>query len=214
MKKSTFIIILIIIIVVVFSCGVYLYKKIADSKSKIEQLKTENAKLENDAQKTNEFIEQLKMEKTTLENETQKTNELIVSYLKNINQSCAEKGQICLESLFTANKKQNVSNDQSFKVVDGGWCILRGINTSMPTNSDPDVGSGYAKMTKIEVNSIDMLRKFCTEEDFQKLLNNYCSFGSNRNQKAQFGVAELNKYGFVEISGGSSIMGNGYVSCR
>ena len=139
-------------------------------------------------------------------------NSTIVAYLQSTNKDCAETGTECLKQLLAVEMAKS-SNAQRLQITEGGLCMIRDNYTSLPAASAPDVGPGYAKLVKPEAVSIADLRKFCTSEDYGKLLDAYCAYGDNYKRSVQTEVVQVNKYGFVESTGCSGL-GCGSVGCQ
>ena len=78
-----------------------------------------------------------------------------------------------------------------------GLCIVWS-STNLPTASDPDIGSGYAKLAKTGVNTFEGLQQACSVEDFRKLLTAYCAHNSG---PAHFEVATVGPFGGVQSHG-------------
>jgi len=105
------------------------------------------------------------------------------------------------------------TSDASFTIAsvapNSGYCELRDMYTSIPSQNAPDVGRGYAKMAKPAVNTISGLQSACSTSDYSTLLNNYCSLNSNAVQQ---GVVVYDPNGnFLSTSCGS--FGCNNVSC-
>jgi hypothetical protein len=110
----------------------------------------------------------------------------------------------CLDGVFSVVFDSPISYR-----AEGGICIIRDAYTNMPSESSPNLGKGYAKMTKEGVNNYLQLQAECTEKDYDKLLQLYCQQNSN---PAYLGVATVNKFGGVEASACSQF-GCGAVTC-
>lgn len=132
-----------------------------------------------------------------IRNETKK-------YLTLQGEKCNQDINVCLNNIIVRLQTKPVLSKAK-----GGLCLVRDGYTNMPSSTDPDVGKGYAKLTKIGINTIDQLRQSCNENDYAKLMQEYCAQNSN---PIQFEVATVGVFGGPESSGGSPL-DSGLVGC-
>lgn len=59
-----------------------------------------------------------------------------------------------------------------------GSCLLKNSNTRAPSFYAPDVGIGYAKLTKPGINDIEDMRSACTIADYDYLLQQFCTINT------------------------------------
>ena len=64
-----------------------------------------------------------------------------------------------------------------------GVCLIRDSYTSVPKYSDSDVGTGYAKIAKAGINTLDDLKTSCTQADYDSLMTQYCATNTNQVQR-------------------------------
>lgn len=125
-------------------------------------------------------------------------------YLLLQGESCTQSGELCLDSVII-----RLETKPALTVATGGLCLVRDGNTDIPSSSDPDVGKGYAKLTKTGINTVSGLRESCDQADYAKLMQTYCAQNTS---PASLEVATVNTFGGVTTSACSSF-GCGSVGC-
>lgn len=176
-----------------------LNKKITDLSGEISDL---NKKVLDISGQVSESDQALKSSETKFKI----LDEKVKKYLAYQKISCDSTAESCLDDFFKLKGIQPVV----YK-AQGGMCLVRDSYSSMPSESDPDVGKGYAKMTKAGINTDLELQQACTKEDFASLLQAYCQKNKN---SVQFLVSSVNDFG-APSSGGqcSTKYGCGLVGC-
>jgi peptidoglycan hydrolase-like protein with peptidoglycan-binding domain len=59
-----------------------------------------------------------------------------------------------------------------------GSCLLKNSDTHAPSFYAPDVGIGYAKLTKPGINDLEGMRSACTIADYDYLLQRFCTINT------------------------------------
>lgn len=91
-----------------------------------------------------------------------------------------------------------------------GFCMVRNSSTSIPdTIPYPDLGTGYAKMSKGPVADLTSLRSACSDSDYANLLTSYCSANTAQVQRE----VVLYDSSYHLYSSGSAAQGSSYISC-
>ena len=159
----------------------------------------------------NQKIKSLKQENSSLQNQIYSFNQKVQSidvvtrkYLSMQGEKCDQDIDSCFESIITRLLTKPILPSAS-----GGLCVIRDQSTSMPSYLDPNVGKGYAKIVKENINTLWGLKQSCSEDDYAKLMQSYCAQNTN---PVQFGVATVNKFGGI-ISSSCSALGCAYIDC-
>lgn len=90
-----------------------------------------------------------------------------------------------------------------------GVCIVRNSSTNSPMAYDPDLGVGYAKVSKPGINTPEGLRAACTQADYDTLMQAYCSTNSS---PAQQQILTFTEDGHFHTTGCSAITCN-FIPC-
>lgn len=94
-------------------------------------------------------------------------------------------------------------------VTTTGICQVRNSFTSVVSFSAPDLGTGYAKVAKSGINTIEGLRSACSQSDYDALLTSYCTSNS---EPVQQEVVTYDSQGNWSSTGGGPF-GSNQVSC-
>ena len=91
-------------------------------------------------------------------------------------------------------------------------CIVQADNITTPTADQSDFGDGYAKVTYTDDHSLASIRARCTDTEYRKLMDTYCSEPVNAQRRVQWGVILFAKDGTVKTGGGAA-SGSAYHEC-
>ena len=91
-----------------------------------------------------------------------------------------------------------------------GVCNVRNSYTSAPGFFSPDLGTGYAKVSKPGINTIAELRAACTQADYDALMQSYCTINS---ASIYAEVIVYSDAGSVQSTGGATSLANNVLSC-
>src|SRR3989344_2458625 len=91
-------------------------------------------------------------------------------------------------------------------------CIVQADNTMTPTADQSDFGDGYAKVTFTDDHSLASIRTRCTDTEYKKLMDTYCSEPVNAQRRAQWVVILFAADGTVKTGGGAA-SGSSYHEC-
>ena len=92
-------------------------------------------------------------------------------------------------------------------------CMLRDAYTNVLDYSSPDVGQGYAKMSKQRISTVDEARNACTESDYTHLLQAYCAYPNNNSVQMEFSFWHPEGESDI-LSQGCGNFGCEYISCH
>jgi hypothetical protein len=91
-----------------------------------------------------------------------------------------------------SNETNNVATVDVPPIATNGACLVRSASASLPSFSDPDLGTGYAKLSQAGVKDLTSIKTSCTTDVYASLLKSYCTKNTDPVQQQ---VAIYDQYG-------------------